>query len=728
MQKLTVLLVGTTLAITASSFAAPKNFSKRSVTDKVFHLGNNDNKDWAKFTTAKPHHRDELELSFDAKSSSGDAVMKIRSGDVKSKFDVLLNGKKIGRLKKGKNGKGETTQYFEIPKGLLKSGSNKFLLRRDEKSSDDIWVGPIRIEYRSLESALALLKLRVRVVDTNGKPLPSRITLTKHARGDDEELVEFEIPKDDRWAVREGVAYSLDGSLDVALESGKYTVYATRGFEYGLGRAEVELSGESAEEVRITLEREVDTTGWLAGDTHIHTLTHSGHGDASVKERVVTIAGEGVEIAIATDHNHHTDYRPTEKKVGVEGHYRSIIGNEFTTKLGHFNAFPIEKKVKPAKHNHKTWVQLIRALRKTPGVRVVICNHPRRKSFAKGPWGSMGVHPISAELEDGSDWLGVDAVEVLNGKGLLKTPALNFQDWFRLLNRGHRLTAVAGSDSHTVDQPVGQCRTYVRSETDDPDRIDVAEVVDNVLEGRVAVSMGLLADVRVAEKFGIGDLAVDLEEDVAVEIKVSAPRWIAATNVALYLNGRKLRESKIEHSPDAVVKFHETWTIGRPHHDAHLVVIASGPPVEGKFWSYQEDDRYVIGGTNPIWLDGDGDGLFTSARGYAEALVEKHGTESPELREALRECDEAVAIQAASVVRAKLQFALQSVYEKLQSRANEQLRTLLSEGGDGGGRTDAKLYAEYLESLPEIDVVTRREKREAEPPKTGKKKKKRTAK
>ena len=62
-----------------------------------------------------------------------------------------------------------------------------------------------------------------------------------------------------------------------------------------------------------------------------------------MEERVIAIAGEGIEIAVATDHNHHTDYRPTMDKVGVKEDFTAITGNEVTTPIGHFNAFPFDR-------------------------------------------------------------------------------------------------------------------------------------------------------------------------------------------------------------------------------------------------------------------------------------------------------------------------------------------------------------------------------------------------
>ena len=64
------------------------------------------------------------------------------------------------------------------------------------------------------------------------------------------------------------------------------------------------------------IRREVPTPGYVACDTHVHTLTHSGHGDATDVERVVTLAGEGVELPVATDHNKQVDYHAAAVKAG----------------------------------------------------------------------------------------------------------------------------------------------------------------------------------------------------------------------------------------------------------------------------------------------------------------------------------------------------------------------------------------------------------------------------
>jgi hypothetical protein len=701
-----VALAGARFLPQPQASGAPQGKDETVISPEVFHLGNDEKKDWKSFTRAKPHDGKKISLRFSSEPNKSERALEIRSGDVNSKCGVTLNSRRLGSLVKGKGGKGENSQYFKVPAGLLKKTGNVLLVQYEEKTTDDFYFGPTVLHAHSVARMKRLAEVEVVVTSKEGpgQGLPCRLTVVRLVSKKAkivEEPVELKLEKSSKRAFRKGTAYTLDGRLSLALKPGKYRVYATRGFEYGLGMARVDVSSAEKRRVELVLEREVDTTGYLAGDTHIHTLTYSKHGDASVAERVVTIAGEGVEVAIATDHNHHTDYSSWTAKAGSAGHYQSVVGNEFTTSMGHFNAFPADKNAKPANHKHKDWDKLLKAVRATPGVRVVICNHPRRQGFKEGPWGMIGLNPVSGDFSDGRQWLGLDAVEVINGKSLEKEVFDNFSDWFALLNAGHRLTAVAGSDSHTVAQPVGHCRTYIRSSTDDPRRIDVGEVVDNILAGRVLVSMGLLADAKVNGRFTAGDLAIGVGEDLEVDVEVRGPRWVRASRVALFLNGRKVREEKIQHGANAVVKYKERWVFGGPSKDAHLVVIASGPPLDNSYWTPPQDDRYVVGATNPVWIDGDGDGKFSAPGDYARELVAEHGTDGVALAKALRVHDEITVILAAGLFRKNLEVVLEDVYSKLQKRSNSELEEFIEVLR--ASRGDA--FRSYAKTLGALDLL-----------------------
>jgi len=219
---------------------------------------------------------------------------------------------------------------------------------------------------------------------------------------------------------------------------------------------------------------------------------------------------------------------------------------------------------------------------------------------------------------------------------------------------------------------VGQGRTYITCPDVDPGHIDVALACSNLLAGRATVSMGLLTDLTVNGKFGVGDLATGpLEGQLKVTLEVRRPLWVTATNFALFANGVKVSDKSIvDASLDGNSSDHKatvTWALPHPNHDFYLVAIAIGPGVTAPFWAiprpYQPSSSHwesrVIGSTNPIWVDGDHDGKFTAPRGYARKLVERFGNDTTKLVTALSEFDEAVASQVASL-NASLGYTINS--------------------------------------------------------------------
>lgn len=143
-----------------------------------------------------------------------------------------------------------------------------------------------------------------------------------------------------------------------------------------------------------------------------------------------------------------------------------------------------------------------------------------------------------------------------------------------------------------------------------------------------------------------------------VEAVVSGPAWTKTDKVELFANGILIRAQTLDDSGRAGEKARVTWRLPRPAHDTHLVVIATGPGVTEPFWEtprpYQPASKTftprVIGSTNPVWIDADGDGKFQSAFALAQALVEKSGGNRAALRESLKKHDAAVVIQAESLL------------------------------------------------------------------------------
>jgi hypothetical protein len=624
--------------------------STRTVDGASYHLRSGGEPLWAEFQ-GTPHGK-QLDLSFDARPNTIENTLFIRQEMVREKWTVLVNGKKIGELHKQEN---PLVQAYAVPAGLLKEGANTLTVT-PPKEKEDIRVGPVRLETRPLAEALGQASLQVTVIDpSTNTALPCRLTIVDREGN----LAPILAAPDPRIAVRPGVLYAADGQARFSLPAGRYTVYATRGFEYGVDKHVVTLKPGGGAQFVLKIRREVMTPNLASCDTHVHTLTLSGHGDCSLDERMVTIAGEGIELPVCTEHNTHKSYREAATRLGLRDRFTPVDGNEVTTDVGHFNIFPITGG-NPADWKSKDWTEIVQGVRATPGVRVVILNHPRGRHSNFVPMDAANINPVTGRLLRGGD-LAVDAMELVNSGALRSDPLEVYRDWFALLNSGRRIVGVGSSDSHYVNYAiVGQGRTYVACDDRDPSKIDLDQACESFLKGRILVSMGLLTQIKVNERHGPGDLVTGVKDDLRVQITVSGPTWCTVDHVELYANGAKVKEEWVPISGGAGEKVKLDWTIPKPANDCHLVAIATGPGVKEPYWPiarpYQPSspkfEPRVIGSTNPVWIDADGDGTYTAPIEVAKKIVAKHGTAAADLVPALAPFDEAVAAQAAGLAAA----------------------------------------------------------------------------
>jgi hypothetical protein len=617
----------------------------------MHHLRFGAAREWAEF--AQNAEGDSLVAKFAAKANAAEWAIRLRHRELRQPWEVRINGKSVARLPLDEN---EMVTYWAVPAGVLKEGENELRVvcpSGAKDSSDDVMVGEVELFERPCAEVLSEASLDVEVTE-EGKGVPCRVTIVDE-RG---ALVGLGTASNEKMAVRPGVVYSADGRISVRLPAGKYTAYAGRGFEYSLDAAAVEVhAGETAKR-KLAIRRVVPTPGWVSCDTHIHTLTYARtHGDATVAERMLTIAGEGIELPISTEHNLQVDYGPVAAQLGVRRWFTPVMGNEVTTeKLGHFNVFPIAT-AKLIDWRGRDWAAMARSIDEIAPGSVVVLNHPRDIHGGFRPFDPSRHLALTGQSFDGRQWPG-NAMEVVNS-GAIQTDGMRlYRDWFGLLNRGRRVTPVGASDSHDVSRYiVGQGRTYVRCDDADPAKIDVGAATKALLEGRVMVSYGLLAEITVNGSAGPGDL-VKADGDIEVSVRVLAPEWIRADWVGLYANGVLVREQKIAGAEREGMKWSGKWVLPRPGHDVWLAVVARGPGVKGAYWPtakpYQatsiEWSPYVLGSSGAVWVDGDGSGWFESAYEYASRVVEKSGGDLGHVIEGLARFDEAVAAQAMGIL------------------------------------------------------------------------------
>lgn len=649
--------------------------------DRLHHLRIDAPREWAEFpdSAAGPH----LDVTFTAKKNADEWSLRVRQQDVKQAWQVKLNGKPLGNLVRDEN---DMVVYFPIPANTLADGENVLHIgqaARGRAVADDIRVGELRLNERSLNAALNEATLAVEVVDRDaGTHLPSRITVLSEGGA----LQTTGAKSNDHLAVRQGIVYTSSGKARFGLPAGKYRIFAGRGFEYSLDNADVALKAGQTSSIKLAIRRQVNTDGYVACDTHVHTLTHSGHGDATVQERMITLAAEGIELPVATDHNVHVDHEPFAQEMKVRQYFTPVIGNEVTTPSGHFNIFPVRQGANIPDYKLTDWNAILDGIYRTPGVKIAILNHARDVHRGVRPFGPQRFNAAAGENLDG--WaMRFNAMEVVNSSATQTDPLQLCRDWMSLLNRGRVVTPVGSSDSHDVGRHfVGQGRTYIRCDDRDPGNIDVEQAVNSFVQGRVIVSYGLAATIRVGGKYGPGEMAPVTDDEVQVEVSVLGPDWVTASHVALYANGQQIREAKIAADktndlPDGI-QWAGEWNLPRPKYDLHLVAIATGPGIDGLYWKtakpYQPTSPHwqpkVIGCSGAVWLDGDGDGRKTAAFDYAQRLFASSGGDAKQLVARLENYDRAVAVQAAHLYQSGGKSLLAPPAQQALGKASDETK------------------------------------------------------
>jgi hypothetical protein len=343
----------------------------------------------------------------------------------------------------------------------------------------------------------------------------------------------------------------------------------------------------------------------------------------------------------------------------VDQYFTPVAGDEVTTPVGHFNVFPFSVNDTVPRYTVKTWHELSESLPSKDSA-VIILNHGRDLHNKFRPFDTAR-HISIAGINVDTWTLPANAMEVINSGALQHDPFQLIEDWFGLLNRGYSVTPVGASDSHDVSRYlVGQARTYIRAQDDHPSKPDISEIINNFRQGKVMVSFGLLPKVIANTKFQVGEL-VPTNKQIVLDVDVQGPGWITAERVSLYANGKKIEEKKITNGSGTGTKWKGKWTVRGRKHDVFLVVIAEGNGSHLPFWPivkpYQPVSTswkpYTIGISGAIWIDNDGDGKPTPAFVYAKKLVESFGKDLKQLFRELRDYDEAVAIQVASLLHDK---------------------------------------------------------------------------
>lgn len=504
-----------------------------------------------------------------------------------------------------RNPEGKLVLSLEVKDGNLRLplpvGSYVVTLRgpggRDQENVD------VRANSESVASFLlpTAARLLYRVVDDSGKPIPARLIF----RGVHPTLN----PDLGPWHLARGanVACSATGEGSEDLPPGRYKVLVARGIEYDLFEQEISVTAEEGAVLRATLHRVVNTTGFVSADLHLH-ADPSGDSEVPLRDRVISLLGEGVGLVAATDHNHITDYGPTVAELGASEHIATMPGIELTTSdWGHFNAYPYPTTLTVPPVSDTAPDALFAFVRSTqPGATIQV-NHPRM--------GEIGYFN-AAKLDDkaqqapkpGFSW-DFDALEVFNGFDLMQPDVVenNMREWLRLMKLGHRYTAVGNSDSHrVVYEWAGYPRTYLAVK---PEGASPESAMTSLKEGRAIVTAGPFIRLSVAGG-GPGDTVKATGDKVRVDVDITAPAWLGISNARVWVDGEPRAELDISQVKRVgqLSRLHQVLEISVK---SDTMVIATAR-AEGMLTEVLPGTKIQPHGfTNPVFIDADGDGRVT---------------------------------------------------------------------------------------------------------------------
>jgi len=425
------------------------------------------------------------------------------------------------------------------------------------------------------------------------------------------------------------------GDFRVPVPPGTYRIVVTHGMEFSHIEREVNVGPGKSVGFEGVLKRVVDTSGWVSTDYHNHS-TPSGDNTCGTADRVINMAAEHLEFVPTTEHNRLFDWTPTIASLGLESFMSTVPGIELTGSGAHFNAFPYKPDPRKQDGGAPQWFKdprltaiTLRHLQDSDPDRWVHINHPSmEENFVD--WNGDGlIDGGYANL--GSMLDGLETQNYLRNDILADAPYridkklgpggrvryIREFIWLQILNQGHRVWGIAVSDAHTVHgNGAGGWRTYVKSSTDDPPKIDWRELVRNSKSGQMILTNGPYLEVSTSS--GVlagGDLRASGGE-VNMEVKVQCTDWIDIDRVQVLVNGQQrkdlnfTRKDNKEMFLDGTVKFDQEIKV-KLNQDAHLIVVAYGEGfnLSKGYGSSTQSSMNPCAYNNPIFVDVDGGGF-----------------------------------------------------------------------------------------------------------------------
>lgn len=237
------------------------------------------------------------------------------------------------------------------------------------------------------------------------------------------------------------------------------------------------------------------------------------------------------------------------------------------------------------------------------------------------------------------------------------------EDWFTMLNRGQVYTAMANSDSHSAEDEPGLPRTYVPVTRDQPGAIDELELIAGLKSQRAMLTNGPFIRISAAgngtcrtrggtdlgvSSCGMGEVVQAANGGISVSVSIDTAPWISIDTVRFYESGEVVRT--VAGDNPTLASLTETipvrgdgwvivevqgsksmWPVIVPYEVPSLQISDALGSIGGAFgvsfnpFGNLSPERltvtYAYAFTNPIFIDGDGDGRWVAPGLSRQALT-----------------------------------------------------------------------------------------------------------
>jgi len=304
---------------------------------------------------------------------------------------------------------------------------------------------------------------------------------------------------------------------------------------------------------------------WYAGDFHLHSI-QSGDATATFDQIIALAKSRGLDFVNLSDHNTFAQHALIAAIQPTEPALLMLRGSEITTYSGHGNSVGTSSYVEHRLgSNGRTVAGIVDDVAAQGGVFIV--NHPVLDL------GSECIGCVWNHVDD-TPWDGVSALELITGNfdiGVQVFVPRVITLWDSLLDQGHRIAVVGGSDDHRAGMDTGPTSSQIGSPTTLvlADNLSETAIVEAIRNGRTIVKLRNPDDPFVELTIGDAEIGEQLDDVSSVTARAHVVGG-DGTFVQLWRNGVKL-EQKAVAGNDTTITFDDAPDTGAWRYRVELI-------------------------------------------------------------------------------------------------------------------------------------------------------------